>query len=388
MARFSDVIAHDADLVALEAGLQDIRPGSDGLLLTLDWNGTPVEALLPRATGGKADAWEPGSRLRLTGLCALAPGGSVPDNGLWTVQRLLLLPRDTDDIQVVRPAPWFNSRRATRLTILLAGGLAVVLVVLWAHSRRQLAQRELARKMAETEFAAILGERNRVARDIHDTLAQGLNAVSMQLELARNAAGKGTEAVLPHVATAHRIVRSCLADARESIWNMRSHVLEQTDLAGALGSVLRQMSAGHPVDRPPRGRRRESPPAAPGGERSAPHRPGGDRQRPEARRRGPPHGAPRVLPRRGRPAGHRRRTRLRSGRRPRTPTAASASRACRNAPPRWPRASGSPVRRIAAPRSGSRSPCPTARAGRPPARKSDPAPLPCHAAEDPRPHRR
>jgi signal transduction histidine kinase len=247
MARFSDVIAHDADLVALDAGLQDIRPGSEGLLLTLDWDGTPVEALLPIAAGGKADAWEPGSRLRLTGLCALAPGGTVPDNGLWTVQRLLLLLRDAEDIRVVRPAPWFNSRRATRLTILLAGGLAAVLVVLWAHSRRQLAQRELARKMAETEFAAILGERNRVARDIHDTLAQGLNAVSMQLELARNAAGKGTEAVLPHVATAHRIVRSCLADARESIWNMRSHVLEKTDLAGALGSVLRQMSEGLPV---------------------------------------------------------------------------------------------------------------------------------------------
>ncbi len=247
IARFSAVIAHDADLVTLEAGLQDVRAGAEGLLLTLDWDGTPVEALLPVVAGGKSDAWEPGSRLKLTGLCALAPGGAAPDNGLWTVQRLLLLLRDAGDIRVVRPAPWLNSWRATRLTIVFAVGLAGVLVVLWSQSRRQLAQRELARKMAETEFAAILGERNRVARDIHDTLAQGLNAVSMQLELARNAAGKGAEAVLPHVATAHRIVRSCLAEARESIWNMRSHVLEQTDLAGALGSILRQMSEGLPV---------------------------------------------------------------------------------------------------------------------------------------------
>jgi len=247
--RFADAVAREADLVQIEAELREVRSGPEGLLLTLDWAHSPLEAMLPRPAAGSAvSPWEPGSRLQLTGICAVAPGASVPDNGLWNVERFQLLLRDAGDVRVLRSAPWLNPRR---LTFLLGSGAVLLvgaLVFVWAQSRRQIAQREMERKMAEAEFAAILGERNRVARDIHDTLAQGLNAISMQLELAKNVAGNGSAAVLPHVATAHTIVRSCLAEARESIWNMRSHVLEKTDLAGALGGVLRQMSEGLPVE--------------------------------------------------------------------------------------------------------------------------------------------
>lgn len=249
IASIAEAVAHESDLVQIDAALREMRTAPEGILLTLAWAETTLEALLPRsATENPATVWEPGSRLQLTGICAVAPGASVPENGLWNVERFQLLLRDAGDVRVLQPAPWLNPRR---LALLLgSGALALVgaLVFLWSHSRRQVAQRELARRMAEAEFAAILGERNRVARDIHDTLAQGLNAVSMQLELAKNMAGKGSEAVLPHVATAHTIVRSCIAEARESIWNMRSHALERTDLAGALGGVLRQMSEGLPIE--------------------------------------------------------------------------------------------------------------------------------------------
>jgi signal transduction histidine kinase len=247
--RIEEAVAHEANLVRIQAELREVRTGPDVALLTLDWAGTTLEAMLPKLGADQVPTpWEPGSRLQLTGICSVAPGATVPENGLWTAERFQLLLHEPADVVVLRAAPWLNPRRVTML--LGSGALALVagLVFLWSHSRRQIAQRENERKMAEAEFAAILGERNRVARDIHDTLAQGLNAVSMQLELAKNVAGRGSDAVLPHVATAHTIVRSCLAEARESIWNMRSHALEKSDLAGALGSVLRQMSEGLPIE--------------------------------------------------------------------------------------------------------------------------------------------
>ena len=247
--RIDEAVAHEANLVRIQAELREVRTGPEVVLLTLDWAGTTLEAMLPKpGADQRPTPWEPGSRLQLTGICSVAPGATVPENGLWTAERFQLLLHEPADVVVLRAAPWLNPRRTTLL--LGSGALALVagLVFLWSHSRRQIAQREVERKMAEAEFAAILGERNRVARDIHDTLAQGLNAVSMQLELAKNVAGKGSDAVLPHVATAHTIVRSCLAEARESIWNMRSHALEKSDLAGALGSVLRQMSEGLPIE--------------------------------------------------------------------------------------------------------------------------------------------
>ncbi len=247
IANLAEAIAHEADLVRIDARLRDLRSTPEGLELTLDWETIKLQALLPKAAATDRSRWEPGSLLRLAGICTLAPGPLVPNNGMWLVDGFQILLRDAADVTVLESPPWLNGRRLTQLlgaaAIFLIGGL----VILWLHSRRQMAEREVERRMAEAEFAAILGERNRMARDIHDTLAQGLNAVSMQLELAKNNAPQGSNAVLPHVSTAHTIVRSCIAEARESIWNMRSHALEKADLAGALESVLRQMSEGLPI---------------------------------------------------------------------------------------------------------------------------------------------
>ncbi len=249
LRHFNRAVAHEANLVCLDAELIGLHPTPTGTVLTLNWDEHRIYAILPASTSTAPPSWMPGTRLRLTGICSLSPDASgAPNAGLWLVDELQLLLRDLTDIVVLQPAPW----SPTRILGYSLGGLAALLVgvlaVLWIQSSRQVAQRELERRMAEAEFAAILGERNRVARDIHDTLAQGLNAVSMQLELAKNTAPRGTEAVLPYVATAHSIVRACIAEARESIWNMRSHVLERTDLAGALHGVLRQLVQGLSVD--------------------------------------------------------------------------------------------------------------------------------------------
>jgi signal transduction histidine kinase len=156
-----------------------------------------------------------------------------------------LLLRSPEDLAVVRAAPWLTTRRALSIAVAVATAILGALVVVAVMARRQIAQREEARKLAEAEFSAMLAERNRLARELHDTIAQELNAVSMQMELAKNSAKNGTVAdVLPHLVTAHGIVRGCIAETRESIWDMRSHILEQTDLLGALRSVAEQMSAG------------------------------------------------------------------------------------------------------------------------------------------------
>jgi signal transduction histidine kinase len=109
-------------------------------------------------------------------------------------------------------------------------------------SRRRQADQEHRRAMAETEFTAILSERNRVAREIHDTLSQNLGAISMQLELVRTHAAEISAAARHHLSLAHKLARAALAEARDSIWNMRSQVLEKGDLADALEGILRQMT--------------------------------------------------------------------------------------------------------------------------------------------------
>jgi signal transduction histidine kinase len=241
-----EISRQDSNLVQIEARLDALRQTADGVLLELKWHDTSVSALLPRRSVPAGELrWEPRSWIRVTGICVSGLAGFSRPSGLLVADQMQMLLRSPQDLAVVRAAPWLTTQRVLLITMSVTTVILVALVVVAVLARRQIAQRGEARKLAEVEFSAMLAERNRLARELHDTIAQELNAVSMQLELAKNSAKAGTvEDVTPHLVTAHRIVRGCLAEARESIWDMRSHILEKTDLLGALRSVAEQMSAG------------------------------------------------------------------------------------------------------------------------------------------------
>ena len=96
-------------------------------------------------------------------------------------------------------------------------------------------------KRAENEFRAVLGERSRIAREIHDTLAQGYVGVSVQLEvLAELLKMSKVEAAARHLDLTRGYVREGLADARQSIWALRSQDAGET----ALPVRLRRMVEG------------------------------------------------------------------------------------------------------------------------------------------------
>ncbi|HVF45200.1 MAG TPA: two-component regulator propeller domain-containing protein, partial [Pyrinomonadaceae bacterium] len=97
------------------------------------------------------------------------------------------------------------------------------------------------------EFVAVLGERNRIARELHDTLAQGFTSVSMQLEAVSAKMGDGGEAAREHLNQARLLVRSSLAEARRSVRDLRSEWLDGGDLADALSGMARQLTAGADV---------------------------------------------------------------------------------------------------------------------------------------------
>src|SRR5882762_4093446 len=85
----------------------------------------------------------------------------------------------------------------------------------------------LTRLSAESREAAVIAERNRMARDIHDTLAQGFTGVIVQLEAAADATSKG----LANEADEHRgraadLARESLKEARRSVRALRPLALE------------------------------------------------------------------------------------------------------------------------------------------------------------------
>jgi len=99
----------------------------------------------------------------------------------------------------------------------------------------------------ESQFNAVLAERNRIAREIHDTLAQGFVAVSVQLEVVARMLSTSADAAREHLEQARALTRECLAEARSSIWNLRSQEPAQHDLASALTQAAERIAANSDV---------------------------------------------------------------------------------------------------------------------------------------------
>jgi signal transduction histidine kinase len=113
------------------------------------------------------------------------------------------------------------------------------------HQSRLTEQRRL-----EERRKTILEERNRLARDIHDNLAQGFAAILMQLQAAQREAFMMAPAVAAKLETAVDLARTHMIEARRSVGTLRPNVSDGEDVARALKRIadLAQRGTTVPID--------------------------------------------------------------------------------------------------------------------------------------------
>jgi len=121
---------------------------------------------------------------------------------------------------------------------------AADLQLLSAVSAQVSAALERARLFAQSAELGAAEERNRIAREIHDTLAQGLTAIALQLETADALLETGTEGEPAREAIQHALAlaRSSLEEARRSVLDLRAAPLEGRTLAEALAALAAEWS--------------------------------------------------------------------------------------------------------------------------------------------------
>jgi PAS domain S-box-containing protein len=97
----------------------------------------------------------------------------------------------------------------------------------------------------QSRLAAVLEERNRMARDIHDTLAQGFTGVIVQLEAAEDATSCGHQKdANKHLHRAADLARQSLNEARRSVHALRPDALERNNFWDALKGIVKGTTAG------------------------------------------------------------------------------------------------------------------------------------------------
>ena len=109
---------------------------------------------------------------------------------------------------------------------------------LWHMRLRQVRQR----------FSSVLGERARVSRELHDTLVQSLMGMSLQLDAIGADASSSSPGIQEQLVRMRSQVDEYLREARQSILELRSPLLERRDLAAALREMGEQLVVGHSID--------------------------------------------------------------------------------------------------------------------------------------------
>jgi signal transduction histidine kinase len=118
---------------------------------------------------------------------------------------------------------------------------ALVLMAGWAIYQFRLRQ-------IRYRFSLVLEERARLAREIHDTLAQGFVGISSQLDAVAMAMPEGGGKARQFLELARKMARHSLTEARRSVMDLRASVLEGRDLAAALNSGAQMWAAGSGVE--------------------------------------------------------------------------------------------------------------------------------------------
>jgi signal transduction histidine kinase len=93
-------------------------------------------------------------------------------------------------------------------------------------------------------FVAVLGERQRLSRELHDTLEQGLAGIALQVDSARHHLGRRPEVVERCLETALHMVEYSREETRRTVNQLRSQALESGDIARAVQEVASELASG------------------------------------------------------------------------------------------------------------------------------------------------
>jgi signal transduction histidine kinase len=127
-------------------------------------------------------------------------------------------------------------------TALIRGAVAIITGLCFKALAIQMEERgQLQASVSAAERkAGVLEERQRLAREIHDTLAQGFAGIAVHLERAEQLDPLVGSAAKPHLALAKSVAREGLEDARRMLAALRPEILTQRALPEALGRVCQE----------------------------------------------------------------------------------------------------------------------------------------------------
>jgi signal transduction histidine kinase len=233
---------YDLVLVRLRGRLMNRVDRYDEEVLVLESENLILSAHLDTAkTDNRISQLQNGSELELTGVCLAQPMANWNPSLPSHPEAFQLLLRSADDVVVLHNPSWWTLTRLCwvmgMLSVVLLAGFAWVFVL----DRRVRKQTAIIQQKIQRE--AVLEERTRIAREFHDTLEQELAAITIQLDTVAAQFNDAPGVARQLLELARTMSRRSLFEARRSVWDLRSHLLENSNLVTALSEVTKLMAS-------------------------------------------------------------------------------------------------------------------------------------------------
>lgn len=232
--------SRDADLVRLDAEMLDVLRTASHVVLVMRSGDTAFHARIAGDQTSQFAELRPGSRLRLTGVARAEQPEFRPVSFSTSARSFEIVLRGPGDIEVLHAPSWWTARRLGIAAVLL---LALVLAALaWVVLLRRRVAQQTAIIHEKVATAATMEERQRIAREFHDTLEQELVGVALRLDAAIPAVAEAKPRDL--LEATRRLIQRIQAEARGFLWNLRDRSLEAASLADAIAHTTADLWQG------------------------------------------------------------------------------------------------------------------------------------------------
>lgn len=214
-------------------GISDrqINIDCDGFLIPIDVTALPAAD----------ESLTIGCEIAATGICIMEASDWRIDNLFPIIGGFTLVPRSPEDIVILSRPSWWTPVRL--LVVIVSLFAALIAFFVWNRILNRLVERRgrqlFKEQVAHAGTSLKIGERTRLAVELHDSLSQNLAGLACQIAAAKSAVTISPAETRKYLCTAEQMLLSSRTELRRCLWDLRGDTLELDDMTEAVTKTVK-----------------------------------------------------------------------------------------------------------------------------------------------------